>query len=309
MQKTATIFGGTGFIGRQIVKQLAQAGHKIKIATRAPESAYELKTQGDVGQITPIACDINDFDSITNAIEGSDYVINCIGILFETKRQTFARIHTDLPESIATASAIHKVERLIHISALGAGTAASKYAKSKYEGETKLLKAFPSATILRPSIVFGHDDSFFNRFAKLANKLPFLPLIGGGHTKFQPVYVGDVAKAAVTALTAPTQGKIYELGGSQTLSFKQLFELMFQYTNNPKPLLPLPFLVAEMQATIMEKLPNPMLTCDQLISLKTDNIVSEKALTIADLNIQPTALETILPDYLTYYRPGGRFAF
>lgn len=314
MQKTAVIFGGTGFIGRNLVEALAERGYTVKVATRVPEAAYFLKPLGDVGQIVPVFCDYQDYDSIATLTAGADYVFNCIGILCERGARSFTAIHVDLAESIATAAAVGGAKRLVHISALGADKSKSHYAQSKREGEKRVLKAFPDATILRPSIVFGEDDSFFNKFARLAQILPALPLIGGGETKFQPVYVGDVVKAAMAAIDLPSTGpdaplgKIYELGGPDILTFKQLFEKMFAYTGQPRCLMTLPFELAKLQAVFLNLLPNPLLTPDQVESLKTDNIVSAKALTLADLQITPTALDIILPDYLITYRPGGRFA-
>lgn len=315
MQKTAVIFGGTGFIGRNIVKALAQRGFLIKVATRVPESAYLLKPLGDIGQINPIHCDYSDYNSIAEIAQGADYIINCVGILFERgKKRTFTHIHGDLAESIAAAAAVAKAKRLIHISALGADKASSAYAQSKRDGEERVRKAFPQATILRPSIVFGRDDDFFNKFAQMAQIMPFLPLIGGGHTKFQPVYVGDLAQAVLNIIDLPCHGeaspcgKIYELGGPDVLSFKGLFEEMFKYTQQPRSLVSMSFGLSKLNAMILSLLPTPLLTTDQVESLKTDNIVNPEAAGFAALNIQPTALDTVLPDYLVTYRPGGRFA-
>ena len=315
MQKTAVIFGGTGFVGRNIVKALAQRGMRIKIATRVPEAAFFLKPLGDIGQIVPVAYDPADYNAIAELISGADYVFNCVGILFEKPgKQSFTHIHAELPESIATAAAISNVKRLIHISALGIDTSSSNYAASKLDGEKRVLKAFPNATILRPSIIFGKDDDFFNKFAKIAQVAPFLPLIGGGHTQFQPIYIEDVVKAALQAIDMPTSdktsplGKIYELGGAEVFTFKQIFEKLLHYTGLKRCLVPLPFEIAKMQASILSLLPKPLLTKDQVESLKSDNIVGKKALTLSDLNIEPTSLDIILPTYLTTYRPGGRFS-
>lgn len=313
-QKTAVIFGGTGFVGRHIVRDMAAKGWRIKIATRVPESAYYLKPAGDVGQIVPVTCDYSDYNAVTNLIKGADYVINCIGILFEKRKDNFTRVHSDLPESIATACAVEKVSRFVHISALGIDQSSSKYAASKREGETRILKAFPNATILRPSVIFGEDDNFFNQFAQLAAFLPALPLIGGGHTKFQPVYVGDIAEAVLQALTLPVangnspQGQIYECGGPDILTFREIYEKLFSYTNQKRCLISLPFGIAKIQASFLSLLPTPLLTRDQVESLKTDNIVSPKAKTLADLNVPQTPLDSILPTYLSQYKPGGRFA-
>jgi NADH dehydrogenase len=312
--KTATVFGGTGFIGRQIVRELARRGIVVKVPCRVPERAYELKTAGAVGQIVPVLCNIRDDESLRAAIRGSDYVINCIGILFERgKRQTFKSMHAELPGRIAALCAAEKTQRLVHISALGADRGTSRYARSKLAGEEALLAAFPSATILRPSVVFGEDDNFFNMFAKMAQILPFLPLIGGGHTKFQPVYVGDVADGVMAALAFPAvapgnpQGRVYELGGPEVLSFREIYARLFSFTQNPRPLVTLPFFLAKIQAAFLSLMPMPLLTPDQVESLKSDNVVTSGALTLANLGVTAKALDMILPLYLTRYRAGGRF--
>lgn len=309
--KIATIFGGTGFVGRQIVKDLARLGFTIKVATRIPESAYFLKPCGAVGQIVPYACNYSDAADIAKAVQGSDVVVNCIGILFERgKRSGFQRVHVDLPAMIAKACNDQHVDRFVHISALGCDKANSKYAKSKFEGEQAVFENHPGATILRPSVIFGEDDNFFNMFAELARYVPFLPLIGGGATKFQPVYVGDVADCAVKALVDKTgkfSGKIYELGGPDIVDFKEIYALMFESTGRPKRLISLPFSVAKVQATFLSLLPSPLLTRDQVESLKTDNIVQLGMPNIEDLGIVPKSMDLILPTYLTRYREGGRF--
>lgn len=312
--KIATVFGGTGFVGTQVVRELAKRGVTVKVATRVPERAYFLRPCGSVGQIVPFACDYSDPASIAKAVEGADYVINCIGILFEKrKKQSFQRAHVDLPKEIASAANKAGVERLVHISALGCEASKSKYAKSKIEGEAALKKAFPAATILRPSVIFGENDEFFNMFAHMAEMLPALPLIGGGLTKFQPVYVGDAADAVMAAIERPAlgddnpQGKIYELGGPQVLNFKDIYEVLFEQTGRTRPLIKLPFGLAKVQAAFMSLLPKPPLTPDQVESLKTDSIVQGGALTLQDLGVNPTAMDIILPTYLVQYRPGGRF--
>lgn len=311
---TACIFGGTGFIGTQIVRELAARGVRIKVATRTPESAYFLRPCGSVGQIVPYQCDYSEAESIRKAVSGCDYVINCTGILFEKKKSSFERVHVDVPAAIAKACVDEGVERFVHISALGIEASTSKYANSKFQGEKAVKNAFPAVSILRPSVVFGEDDDFFNKFASMAPLVPFLPLIGGGYTKFQPVYVGDVADAVIACLILPTmgqdnpQGKTYELGGPDVVSFKDIYETMFEYTENPRPLVNLPWGLAKAQAAMLSLLPTPILTCDQVESLKTDNIVGKDALTLASLGVKGTAMRSILPTYLSRYQPGGRFA-
>lgn len=312
--KIAVVFGGTGFVGRQIVRELAQRGARIKVATRVPEHAYFLKPSGAVGQIVPVACRYSDPASIAQVMQGAEVVVNCVGILFERgKRRTFKAVHADLPGVLGAAAAKAGVKRFVHLSALGIELSSSKYAASKLAGEQALLQVFPKATILRPSVIFGEDDAFFNKFAELSRYLPFLPLIGGGDTRFQPVYVGDVAAAAVAALTLPAvgsgnpQGHIYLLGGPEVLTFKEIYQRLFAHTGRPRALLPLPFAAAKIQAFFMNMLPNPLLTPDQVESLKTHTIVPPGAAGLKDLGINPTGLDSILPEYLETYRAGGRF--
>lgn len=311
--KVATVFGGTGFVGTQIVRALAKKGITVKVATRVPERAYFLRPCGTVGQIVPVACDYSE-DSIAAAVKGADYVVNCIGILFEKKKGAFERAHVDIPGFIAAAATQNGVERLIHISALGVDQGKSNYARTKLRGEKAVLDHFPDATILRPSVIFGKGDQFFNMFARMAEFLPALPLIGGGKTKFQPVYVGDVADAVMAVLALPAfgrdnpQGKIYELGGPEVMSFREIYQTLFKYTGRKRALVSLPFGIAKIQASFLSVLPHPPLTRDQVESLKTDNVVSAVAFRLEDLGIEPRAMSLILPTYLKAYKPGGRFA-
>lgn len=306
--KQACIFGGTGFIGRQIVRELARRGYTIKIATRAPENAYHLRTAGQVGQIVPFGCDYRDEASLREAVRGCELVVNCVGILYEKGRNAFSSVHTELPRAIAKACRSENVGRLIHISALGCDHTDSKYGKSKYAGERALLENFPKATIVRPSVVFGVEDNFFNMFARLSVMLPVLPLIGGGHTKLQPVYVADVAAAIGRIATDEnTQAKLYELGGPDVLSFRQLYEKMFEQTGRRKALVSVPWPIARLQGAMLGMLPAPLLTADQVETLKTDNTVTAGAMGFKDLGLVPTNLDVILPTYLVRFRPGGRF--
>ncbi len=309
--KTAVVFGGTGFLGRQIVRELASAGAQVRVVSRAAEMGYFLKPCGEIGQIVPISCDYDEYDSIARAVEGADYVVNCIGILFERgKKRTFQRIHVDIAENIALACAVAKVKRFVHISALGTEASKSHYAKSKREGERVVHDAFPEVVILRPSVMFGADDNFFNKFASLCMVMPALPLIGGGKTKFQPVYVGDVADAVMAVLSGSNacEGQVYELGGAEIVSFREIYDRMFEQTQRPKMLIYLPFAIAKIDAAFLSLLPNPLLTIDQVESLKTDSVVCAKARGLKDLGISPTGMDVILPRYLGRYRPGGKFA-
>ena len=310
--KTATVFGGTGFIGRQVVRELAARDVVVKVATRVPERAYFLRPCGAVGQVIPYACDYNDADSLREAVRGSDCVVNCIGILFERKKSKFERIHLDLAERIAKACKKENVGRFVHISALGVDKASSKYAYSKKEGEDAVMDACGHVSILRPSVVFGPDDEFFNMFAQVAQIVPFapLPLVGGGHTRFQPVYVGDVADAVMACLQKPEAdvcGKVFELGGPEIVTLRGVMEKLFEHSGLKRGLVALPWALAKIKAGFLSLLPRPLLTPDQVDTLKTDNVVSNDALTFKDLDIMPTAMDSILPQYLKQYRPGGSF--
>lgn len=294
-----TLFGGTGFIGSEVVRVLAAQGYQLRLAEKYPKKAETVKFNGDVGQIVPTPCDFTP-KGIESAIGDSSIVINCTGILTEGGHRSFMSTHCYLPESISKACAKNNVDQFIHISALGADTAQSDYAKSKLAGEGQIKKNFDKVTILRPSIVFGPKDSFFNMFATMAQNLPCLPLIGGGKTLFQPVYVGDIADAIANTIKQGALG-IYELGGSEVLSFKELLQKMKFHTGQKVSLLPMPWIIAKIQAFFMSVLSNPPLTMDQIKSLKTDNVVSDTAMTLSDLGVKPTPMDAILPSYL------GRF--
>jgi NADH dehydrogenase len=305
--KVVTVFGGAGFIGRYLVQRLAKAGWMIRVAARRPEQALFLKPQGDVGQIVPIAANIRNELSVRRAVEGVEAVINLVGILSERGRQSFAKVHRDGAERIARNAAELGVARLLHMSALGAdANSPSVYARSKAEGESAVRAAFPGATLFRPSIVFGPEDQFFNRFARMARLLPALPLIGGGRTRFQPVYVGDVAAAVLAAAEREDAlGKTYELAGPRALTFRELLRYVGEVTGHRRPLVDIPMGLARLQARLGEFLPNPPLTRDQLLMLGRDNVPAPGALGLADLGIQPKALEAVVPTYLTRYRQGG----
>lgn len=310
--KMACVFGGTGFIGRQVVRELARAGYTVKIASRAPESAFFLKTAGAPGQIVPMYCDYSDDDNLGATVQGCQVVVNCVGILAQRGRARFTALHAALPGRIAGACADAGVARFVHVSALGADKAESKYAQSKRKGEEAVFAHFPGATIVRPSVVFGPGDGFFAMFARLAIYAPALPLIGGGTTKLQPVYVGDVADAIMHAATMPPsmtgpQGTIYELGGPEIITLREAFARVLKQTGRKRRLVSLSWGLSSLQGRIMGMLPGPLLTADQVKTLKTDNIISGNYPGLADLGVNPTAIGTILPTYLACYRPGGRF--
>ena len=307
---SVTIFGGTGFIGRAVVRRLAKLGCVIRIPTRDMDKALPLKPAGDVGQIVPFLSSLRSEASVAAAVAGADTVINLVGILFESGQNSFQSVHVETAARIARIAQRHNVKNFVHLSALGAdGNASSAYARSKAAGEDAVRAFFPEAVILRPSIVFGPEDNFFNRFAALARFTPALPLIGGGATRFQPVYVGDVAEAVVAALTRPeARGQAYELGGPNVYSFRELMTLMLGEVRRKRCLVTLPFGAAKLQASLLELLPNPLLTRDQVELLKSDNILHpQHAKTLRDLGLTPTPLETILPTYMDAYRAGGRW--
>jgi len=308
--KRITVFGGSGFIGRYLIRRLAVDGWVVRVPVRDPVGAAFLKTAGSLGQIVPMRCNICDDELVAAAVAGSDAVVNLVGILYERGRQRFESVQARAPAHIARAAAAAGVSRLVQISAIGADPhSASKYARSKAEGEAGVRAAFPAATILRPSIVIGPEDEFFNRFAAMAQLLPGLPLIGGGHTRFQPAYVGDVAEAIHRCVNDEvTAGKTYELGGPRVYTFRELMELMLKVIGRHRGLVPVPYWLAGLQAAVLQFLPVPPLTPDQVRMLRHDNVVSPGALGFADLGIQPQAIEAILPGYLDIYRPGGRFA-
>ncbi|HZA66563.1 MAG TPA: complex I NDUFA9 subunit family protein [Geminicoccaceae bacterium] len=302
-----TIFGGTGFIGRYVVCRLANRGGRIRVISRSPRThGHHLQPLGRVDQIVVDSADLNSEDSLRRAVGGAAGVVNLIGILHETGRQKFAEVQGALPGRIAAAAAAEGVARLVQISAIGADAAsASAYARSKAEGERRVREAFPDATILRPSIVIGPEDGFFNRFASLARMLPALPLIGGGRTRFQPVYVGDVAQAVVAVLERDDcRGQTYELGGPQTYTFAELMRYMLKVVGRRRLLPTVPFGVAMAQARLLELLPDPPLTRDQVELLKVDNVASLDMPGLQALDITPTPIELIVPQYLSRYRAG-----
>jgi len=304
VDRMITIFGGAGFIGRHLVRHLATKGWRIRVISRSPGLAVHLQPLGDVGQIVVQPLAGMDEKTLTATLQGSTAVVNLVGILYETSQQRFATIHGELPGRIAQAAANAGVARLIHISAIGADAqSASAYARSKADGEAAVKKAFDKAVIMRPSIVVGPEDDFFNRFAAMARVLPALPLIGGGKTRFQPVYVGDVARAITAALNKnDAAGRTFEIGGPKAYSFEQLLRYLLDVIGRRRLLVNLPFSMASIQAFFLERLPVPPLTRDQLALLKSDNVVSGDALTLDDLGITPTPIESVVPSYLARHR-------
>jgi len=308
--RRVTVFGGSGFVGRHVVRRLAARGDVVRVAVRDPVAAAFLKPMGNVGQVVPMRVEIADAGAVAEALRGADTAINLVGILRETGRQRFDAVQGEGAERLAAAARDAGVARFVQVSAIGADAASdSAYARSKAAGEAGVRRHYPDAPILRPSVVFGPEDDFFNRFAQLAQLAPAVPLVGGGHTRFQPVYVGDVADAVLRALDSPAaSGRIYELGGPRTMTFREVIEFVLAQTGRRPALVNLPFGVASMLAAIMEKLPAPQLTRDQVRLLRRDNVAAQGAPGLRELGIEPTPVEAVVPAYLEIYRRGGRYA-
>ncbi|MGH6735510.1 MAG: complex I NDUFA9 subunit family protein [Methyloceanibacter sp.] len=309
-----TIYGGSGFLGRHVVRALAKTGARMRVAVRRPELAGHLQPLGDVGQINAVQANVRFPDSLIAAARDADAVINLVGILFASGKQTFKSVQDEGARNVAEAARAAGARALVHVSAIGAAAdSPSMYARTKAAGEAAVREVFPEAVIIRPSIVFGPEDDFFNRFASLAQLFPVLPLIGGGHTKFQPVFVGDVAKAVVAALEGRAGAEApYELGGPEILTMKEVMRRVLDYTMRKRPLVPLPFWLAKLQGFFLQLLPKPLLTVDQVRLLERDNVVSDDAIkaerTLEGLGIEPVAIASVVPEYLEQYRPRGQFS-
>jgi uncharacterized protein YbjT (DUF2867 family) len=306
------VFGGSGFLGRHVVRALAGRGYRVRVAVRRPELAGHLQPLGRVGQIHAVQANLRDAASVEAAARDADVVINLVGILFE-RRQRFDAVQASGAQAAAAAAAAVGA-RLVHVSAIGADERSpSHYARSKAAGERLALAAMPSAVIVRPSILFGPDDDFFNRFASLASIAPALPLIGGGHTRFQPVFAGDVATAIVGAMEGQARpGTVYEAGGPEVKSFRELMQFVLAAIRRRRLLIPIPFALARLQASLLQLAPKPLLTTDQVELLRSDNVVSEQARqegrTLAAFGIEPLTIEAIVPSYLWRFRKAGQFS-
>jgi len=308
--KQVTVFGGSGFIGRSIVRALAPQGYLIRVACRRIELAEPLKTAGDVGQITLMRANLRMPDSVAIAVKGSDAVINAAGIPFQRGRQRYRAVHVEGARAIAEAARAAGVPRLVHMSGIGAESRSSKnrYVQSKVEAEDAIIAAFESATILRPSVVFGPDDVMFNRLAKIATQAPFMPVVGNGRAKVQPVFAGDVGAAAAAVLAQPETAKsVFELGGPKVYTYREIAALTLREIGRDKRIIGVPASLMKIAGWFAEFLPVPPLTHDQVDLLTTDNVVRGGAKTLADLGITPTAAEVILPTYLDRFRVGGRY--
>jgi NADH dehydrogenase len=305
-RSVATVFGGSGFIGRYVVKRLVRQGYVVRAAIRDPQGALFLKPMGAVGQVVPLYASLANEATVARAVEDATLVVNLVGILAETGSASFQAVHADGAGRVARLAAAAGVSKLVHMSAIGADPASpSKYATSKAAGEQAVRQEFPSATILRPSVVFGPEDAFFNRFASMAQMLPFMPVISGD-TKLQPVYVGDVADAAMAAFArSDTAGAIYELGGPQVWTFREILAFILKQTHRNKRLVDIPMGIARLQASVMERLPGQPLTRDQLLMLSRDNVVADGMPGLAELGIVPTPAELVVPSYLRRFQPGG----
>jgi NADH dehydrogenase len=322
--KLVTVFGGSGFIGRHLVQRLAAAGARVRVAIRHPGEAAYLQPMGDVGQIAPVQASVTHEASARAAVAGADAVVNLVGILYEKGRRRFDTVHREGAGIVARAAKDAGAPTLVHMSALGADPESrSRYATSKAAGEAAVRAAFPEAVIVRPSVVFGPQDGFFNLFASLARFTPVLPVFGcprpryrdgkidiygDGGVKFQPIYVGDVADAIMKGLgDRSCAGKTYELGGPAVYSFKAIMEMILRETGRRRLLLPYPYFLATLEAFFLQLMPKPLLTTDQVRLLKIDNVVSGDLPGLAELGIAPTGAEAIVPTYLDRYRAGGRF--
>lgn len=311
--RLVTVFGGSGFVGRNLVRSLAKRGFRVRVAVRRPDLAQYLMTAGAVGQIHGVQANLRYPDSIAAAVEGAEAVVNLVGVMHSRGLNTFDAVQAFGPGAIGRAAKAAGVQRFVHVSALGLHeTSMSQYAASKIKGEEAARAAFEDAIILRPSVMFGPDDDFFNKFAALARISPVLPLIGGGGTKFQPVFVGDVAEVLARGVEGALKpATTYELGGQEVMSLRQIFEFVLKTTNRNRLLVPLPFALANMQAALTGLLPNPPLTRDQVALLRHDNLVSPQAKaegrTLEGLGIQPATAEAVVPGYLWRFRKAGQF--
>ncbi|MBY6113745.1 complex I NDUFA9 subunit family protein [Mameliella alba] len=314
MSKLVTIYGGSGFVGRYIARRMAKEGWRVRVACRRPNEAIFVRPYGVVGQVEPIFCNIRDDDSVRAAMHGADAVVNCVGTFDKGGKNNFDAVQHEGAERIARIAAAEGIERLVHVSAIGADAeGASLYARSKGKGEEGILEHMPGAVILRPSVVFGPEDAFFNRFAAMTRLGPILPIIGGA-TKFQPVYVDDVAQAAEKALLGQAQPGVYELGGPDVMSFRELMAVMLDVIRRRRLVVNIPFFVASIIGSLSDFVQSISLglvpaqvTADQVRSLRQDNVVSDGAKGLRDLGIAPTSVRAVLPDYLWRFRPSGQY--
>ena len=315
MQGLVTVFGGSGFVGGQVVRQLAKAGYRVRVAVRNPNLAYKMRMLGDVGQIEVVQANLRNVASVARALEGAEAAVNLVGVLWEAGRQKFQTLHVMGAKTVAEQAKLAGVKRLVQISAIGADAdSPSKYARTKAAGEAAVREAFPGAVVIRPSIVFGADDKFFNKFGQMAALFPALPLIGGGETKFQPVFVADVAQVIAKAVASPAaEGLTYELGGPVVYSFKALLEMILRETGRNRLLAPIPWFAARLIGKVGDVAAGflpiaPPLSSDQVESLRADNVADRGLPGLAEMGVTPTTVESVVPSYLYRYRKGGQYA-
>lgn len=315
MSKLVTIYGGSGFVGRYVARQMAQRGWRVRVAVRRPNEAIFVRPYGVVGQVEPVFCNIRDDASVAEVMQGADAVVNCVGILNESGKNRFDAIQAEGPGRIARIAAAQGISRMVHISAIGADPESdSDYSRTKALGETAVLEQMPGAVILRPSVIFGPEDNFFNRFAGMARLGPILP-IAAGQTRFQPVYVDDVARAVVKGVTGAAAPGIYELGGPEVLAMREIIARMLDVIGRRRVVVNMPFWIARLmafgfdmiQAITLGLISNGVLTRDQLRNLTRDNVVSDGARGFDELGISPLAMESVLPEYLWRFRPAGQY--
>lgn len=314
MKGLVTVFGGSGFVGSQIVRALARSGSRVRVAVRNPGRGYRLRMLGDVGQIEVVQANVRDDASVARALEGAEGCVNAVAILYESGRQTFEGVHIDGARRIASLAAQAGVARLTHISAIGADTnSAAAYGRTKAGGEAAVREAYPGAAIIRPSVVFGPEDHFFNRFAQMAATSPALPLIGGGHTRMQPVFVADVGAAVSRAVSSgEAAGRVFELGGPEVFTFRRLMEMMLEVIQRRRFLVSVPWPAASVLGAVGDLVAGvgvpPPITTDQVALLRSDNVAAPGAPGLKELGVEPNALEAIIPTYLYRYRRGGQYA-
>lgn len=315
MSKLVTIYGGSGFVGRYIARRMAVRGWRVRVAVRRPNEAMHVKPAGAVGQVEPVFCNIRDDASVAQVMRDADAVVNCVGVLNELGKNGFDAVQAEGAERIARTAAAQGIFRVVHISAIGADAASdSDYARTKAEGEAAILEHCPDAVILRPSVIFGTEDQFFNRFAGMTRFGPFLPIVAPD-TRFQPVHADDVAQAAVAGVLGTAAPGVYELGGPDVRTFRDLMQLMLTVIHRRRIVVGLPFFAARLMAWALdvakfasfELFPNPILTRDQLRNLRRDNVVSDGARGFADLGIEPASMASVLPEYLWKFRPSGQY--
>lgn len=313
-RQLVTVFGGSGFVGSQVVRQLAKAGHRVRVAVRQPNLAYKMRMLGDVGQIEVVQANVRNLASVTRALEGAEACVNLVGLLYESGRQKFQAVHVMGARTIAERAKAAGVTRFVQISAIGADASSeAKYARTKAEGEEAVRAVFPGAVIVRPSVVFGPDDSFFNKFGQMAAMSPALPLVGG-ETRFQPVFVGDVAAVIARAASSPAaEGVTYELGGPSVYTMREILRLILTETGRDRVLLPIPWFAAGLLGKVGDLMAGilpiaPPITSDQVEMLKSDNVAGNGLPGLAEAGIAPTSIEAIVPSYLYRYRKGGQYA-